>query len=253
LPEWTARRENSLSGAAREFARVAVAFYFPAIMWLVLETSTARGSLALWDEAANALLAEETFEADRAHNAALFAPLGRLLASQPGRKVEWILVGTGPGSYGGIRVGLAVGNALSLALHAPVFGWPSIAGLPGSEEAEAEFWVTGDARRGSAWLIPLRGARVMGEAVLCDSAASYEAALEGARAAGRRVLFPSLLGEFPLGVAEGLMERAGVPEAGLLARRVSGVLGEAERRELSGRPLEPVYLREPYFTVPKGR
>src|SRR5690349_8112170 len=113
--------------------------------WLALETSTARGSLALWDAHAQSLIAEETFQADRSHNAALFAPLGRLMEGLPaGTRIEWILAGTGPGSYSGIRVGLAVANALSLALHAPVFGWASIAGLP---EAEGEFWVTGDARR----------------------------------------------------------------------------------------------------------
>ncbi|HEU4450128.1 MAG TPA: tRNA (adenosine(37)-N6)-threonylcarbamoyltransferase complex dimerization subunit type 1 TsaB [Gaiellaceae bacterium] len=50
--------------------------------------------------------------------------------------VEGIVVGTGPGSYTGLRMGLVTARALSLSLGVPVAGIPTLAalaaGLPGA-------------------------------------------------------------------------------------------------------------------------
>ena len=54
-----------------------------------------------------------TFQSDRNHNAMLFEPLSDLLANGGANEVGLVLVGSGPGSYSGTRVGIAAAQGVA--------------------------------------------------------------------------------------------------------------------------------------------
>ena len=70
--------------------------------------------------------------------------------------VECIVVGTGPGSFAGIRSALAFAQGYALATHCEVLGLPSACALAG----EGRVAVVGDARQGKAWVALFDGYRL---------------------------------------------------------------------------------------------
>ena len=88
-------------------------------MILALETSTRRASLAVVSGSDGELCWEAAFETDRSHNSKIFDPVQEAL-DRFGDALTAIAVGIGPGSYGGIRVGIAVANGLSVSRGLPV-------------------------------------------------------------------------------------------------------------------------------------
>ena len=70
--------------------------------------------------------------------------------------VERIVVGTGPGSFAGIRSALAFAQGYALATHCEVLGLPSACALAG----EGRIAVIGDARQGKAWVALFDGFRL---------------------------------------------------------------------------------------------
>ena len=88
---------------------------------LAIDTATARAVVALGD-AEGRLLAESTWQAGYRHGEELLARIDALLRSE-GIALEWvraIVVGTGPGAFTGLRVGLATAKALAHALDRPM-------------------------------------------------------------------------------------------------------------------------------------
>jgi len=196
---------------------------------LALETSTSHASLAVWRD--GAVLQEWSFQSDRAHNSLLFAPLAEALALAP---PDLIVVGTGPGSYAGVRVAISAALGLSLATAVPLIGWSSLTAfdLPG------DGLMVGDARRGGYYIAEITAGRLVGTPAIVD-------AVELARrTTGIRV--------WTLDPAPCLPEAVVVrPSAGWLARRVA-VLTEKEKAALSATTPEPLYLRAPFITSPRA-
>lgn len=96
-----------------------------------------------------ALLYRVEWEAERNHSSAIFQAVRQVLDSLEGRRLAEIVVGSGPGSYGGIRVALAVADGLSLVHGSRVAAFSSWNGL-GIHAPLA--CVMSDARRGGwAW------------------------------------------------------------------------------------------------------
>lgn len=62
--------------------------------------------------------------------------------------VERIVVGTGPGSFAGIRAALAFAQGYALGRNCEVLGLPSACALAG----DGKLAVVGDARRGKMWV-----------------------------------------------------------------------------------------------------
>lgn len=90
-------------------------------MILALDTSTAVASIALYD---GSVSAEITWHSGRNHSVELMvqtANLMRLRHVQPAQLTA-VAVATGPGSYTGLRVGLAAAKGLCLALKLPMIG-----------------------------------------------------------------------------------------------------------------------------------
>jgi len=208
-------------------------------MILALETSTRRASLAVYDRGSGALVAEADFTTERAHNAAIFTPLEKLIAEYR-TELEGIVVGLGPGSYGGVRVGLAVANGLSVAMGLPVAGASS---LEAWDSPSDSYLVVGDARRGTFFVALVRDRILQGEP---DLIAEAEVAgfLENPLAEGLALHTsdPKVATAFPLAILS-------FPVAGRLAARFR----ETDFSAMPRTALEPHYLRAPYITLPKAK
>ena len=87
---------------------------------LVIDTATEACSVALFD--GDRLVASDHAVLGRGHAERLVP----MIAGLPGRgRADAILVNCGPGSFTGVRVGLAAARALALAWNAPVSGYSS--------------------------------------------------------------------------------------------------------------------------------
>ena len=195
---------------------------------LALETSTPRGSLAVLHQG-KVIFAEE-FHAERGHSSLLFDLLERARAAVP--VFHRVVIGLGPGSYAGIRIAIAAGVGLQLAMDAELLGIPSPAGLA---VQVPEYVVVGDARRETFyWCHVEQGVCRQGPELITQ----VELHL---RLADLRL--PCYTSE-PLPQAPG----AGLafPSALTLARQAETGCGVTAHGTL-----EPLYLREPHITHAK--
>ena len=123
---------------------------------VALETSSARPSVAA---RRGARREELSLAGDRPHASDLLPALERLLArlqASPGQ-IESVIVGTGPGSYTGLRVGVATALGLARGTLAQLFGVPSLEALAFGElgpGTTAAFLL--DARQGELYLARYR-------------------------------------------------------------------------------------------------
>ena len=106
-------------------------------MILALDTSTAACTAALFDSAGHCLrFADEHI--GRGHSERLVPMIAELLG---GDRAEQILVGVGPGSFTGIRVGIAAAHGLAIGWDADLHGMSSLAliavGAPGDDPVAA--------------------------------------------------------------------------------------------------------------------
>lgn len=104
---------------------------------LVIESASEACSVALFDGTDR--LAGEYRVIGRGH-AEMLVPM---IAELPDKgKADRILVSLGPGSFTGVRIGLAAARALGLAWGVPVLGYPTLALIAGMARAEARIAVT---------------------------------------------------------------------------------------------------------------
>jgi tRNA threonylcarbamoyl adenosine modification protein YeaZ len=155
-----------------------------------------------------------------------------------------VVVGTGPGPFTGLRVGMVTAAALGDALDVPVHGVCSLdaiaAEASGGTEADGPLLVVTDARRREVyWAAYANGARISGPHVEAPAALAARIPEIGATAAAGACA-----------AATGL--RPVAPEspgpAGLVACAVD-VLRSGARPG----PLEPLYLRRPDAVAPGPR
>lgn len=95
-------------------------------MLLAIDTATEFAGLALYDE--NMLWAEEIWRAARNHTVELMPRLKRMLdkAQLKVCDLAGIAVAIGPGSYTGVRIGVALAKGLALPYNLPVVGVPTL-------------------------------------------------------------------------------------------------------------------------------
>ena len=191
------------------------------MLTLALDTATPRSSCALLED--GELLGERETKA-----AAALAAAEALLdeAGFAAGDLERIVCGTGPGSFTGIRIGLAIARGLCLALDIPLAGVSTLAalqeGAPGAlpiidgSRKEIFTLVGGD----PAVLKPERLELKPGMLCVGDGALRYRSLLEAAGA------------EVPPDASELHLVRA------RFHARLAADFGPAER-------IEPIYLRVP--------
>ncbi len=213
---------------------------------LVFETSTPHASLAR--VGADGLVERRGFRSDRNHNAMLFGPLDGLLDGRDCRHASLVIVGSGPGSYSGTRVGIAAAQGVAIASACPAVALPSILAVPSAAGGSACLAI-GDARRGSWWTAMVRDRDVEHGPVLCD-ASGLESAVAAAVVDGIPVVSFEDPSRFPL--PESLLVRVGLefPDATLLWSAWSGA-SAAVREKWAAQPPQPLYLKPPHITPGK--
>lgn len=98
-------------------------------MILALETSSKVSSVAVATE--NRLLAEITTESKLTHSKTLIPHIEKVLqlANIEKSDLTKIAVSIGPGSFTGLRIGLAAAKAVAYALNIPIYGAPTLQSL----------------------------------------------------------------------------------------------------------------------------
>lgn len=203
---------------------------------LVIETSTAEASLALVRP--DGAVVEKSFLSDRQHNAALFGPLAEILHSIPPEEIGLVLVGSGPGSYSGTRVGIAAAQGVALAAGCPCAAVPSVLA---TQSAAGHAIAIGDARRGSWWTAEISRARLVSAPTLCDGAG-----LSSTRGKAACVFTFEDPSRFP--DAEGIIRET--PTAARLWQAWLAA-DDATRSLLLGDIPQPIYLKPPHITPGK--
>lgn len=206
---------------------------------LALDTSTSRGEVAVWRD--GEVVFEKGFESERSHNAQMFAPLREAL-EVVGDGVDMVVVGTGPGSYTGVRIGIAAAQGVGWSRAALVVGVASLL-APGVEgELPAEWVMCGDARRGQFYAVKVVAGRLQGQI----ETVSKEELLKR-KEEWRSLRWMSYDAKSP---AELLGVELMRPSARRLAQLVVG-MSEVELDALKDGVLEPVYLSAPFVTMAK--
>ena len=105
-------------------------------MLLAIETATAACSVALLE--AGEIVGEQHEIVGRGHTERLIPQIDALLAAHARPAIHAILVDCGPGSFTGVRVGLAAARALGIGWGIPVSGFSSLALIAAAAMADME-------------------------------------------------------------------------------------------------------------------
>jgi len=216
---------------------------------LALETSGPVGSVALRRE--GRLLGERVLDTREQHSALLLPAVDALLRAHglPARAVELWAVGLGPGSYTGIRVGIAAAKGFALATGRPRVGAGSVEALAREHGRDGAVAVIVDARRGEFYFT----LTVAGRTVVPLQIVALEA-LPGLVARPALFIGPEIKRHEPQ-IAAVLGARATFPPADTPPR--AAFVAELAEERLAARGagderVEPVYLRPTTFVKWKG-
>lgn len=196
---------------------------------LAIETSVAAASLCLYT--GKEVVFSTRWEAERNHDAYLFPALSKAfdLLDAPS-DLDYILVGAGPGSYGGVRVALAAGVGIAAVTNARVVAVESWAQLSTPDSC-----IIADARRGG-WTVRFPDTSIK---ILTPEQVM-------------QLNMPVLSTEKPgvataCGITNILAEGLSPTAAGLVRTWLS--LSQIEQEELLSKPAEPIYVRPPHITA----
>lgn len=196
---------------------------------LAIECSTSRASLCLAGDSAYAA----EWVAVRNHDAHLFPALREALAlASP----DLLLVGSGPGSYGGVRVALAAATGVAMVRRARIVALCSWEHL-----AEGRASILSDAKRGG-WALRTPDGNIN----------VLETPAVQARVAAGELIW-SVESAATLQRAGLTLPRVGLqPTAqGLIDNWLS--LSPQEQEARAAAVAEPIYVRPPHITTPKHK
>lgn len=192
-------------------------------MTLAIDTSSAI-AVAVVDEAGGVRARRSVF-APRGHAELLGSMVREVLAEAGVVRPERVVVGTGPGPFTGLRVGLVTARTLAYAWAVPLEGVCSLDGV--GHALPGEVTVVTDARRKEVyWASYVDGVRVAGPAVSAPTAVPQARAFHGRGA----LLYPEA---FP-----GAVDADPDPAVLVAVARAAHEAGEAL-------PAQPLYLRRP--------
>jgi tRNA threonylcarbamoyl adenosine modification protein YeaZ/ribosomal-protein-alanine acetyltransferase len=120
---------------------------------LSLDTAMAACSAAIIDTESPKPLAEAYAAMERGHAEALPPMVAEVMAASglSYQDIDRIAVTTGPGTFTGVRIGLAFARGLGMALDIPVVGIDSLSAIAANEPAPAPLLVVSDARNGEVY------------------------------------------------------------------------------------------------------
>lgn len=201
---------------------------------LALETSSASASLCLAD--GREVKYMTAWQSERNHDAYLFPALQQAMDSLGDDTPDYILVGAGPGSYGGVRVALAAAVGISVITGARVVALDSWRDL-----AVGGAGIISDARRnGWTYRDATGDIRVLSNEELLQLVA-----------AGTRIYSVETAGHLASRGIE--VAKSGlVPTAEGLVRSWLAMTTD-EREAQAARPAEPIYVRPPHITASKHK
>lgn len=154
--------------------------------------------------------------------------------------VTQVVVGTGPGPYTGLRVGLMTADAFGLALGVPVYGVCTLDGLAFAYEGDGAFVVATDARRKEVYWAAYSDSRTRVSGPSVDRPGDIAESLAGTSAFGAGVeLYPEFFSAVP-----GPSHVSAGALASLAVERLAAGVELDEPR--------PLYLRRPDAQVPKN-
>jgi tRNA threonylcarbamoyl adenosine modification protein YeaZ len=223
------------------------------VLVLALDTATPAVTAGIVELTATPTPRAERVTTDPRKHAELLMPAVLAAAAEAGvalRELDAVVVGTGPGPFTGLRVGLVTAAALGDALGVPVHGVCSLdaiaADVVHSRPGEFPLVVTDARRREVYWAAyDPTGRRVDGPHVTAP--ADLVARLGVQRG-------PARLG---VTVAAGASAAVtGLPATGPAAPSPAGLVSVAAAALRAGRapgPLEPLYLRRPDAVEPGAR
>jgi len=196
---------------------------------LAIETSSSKGSIALGND--KVVVQSIDLTPGQRHSASLFPALTRL--GLPRLTIRRIIVGIGPGSFSGIRVGIAAAQGIALVQNIPVLGicsaWSAAVQMP----QVTRLGVFADAKRKEAF---------------CTAFANGQM---------ERSTYLLPMAEIEDHVSKFTLAVSAEPLPGVATRvypRARDLLSFPENFAgwITGQPLEPIYLREPTVALPKG-
>lgn len=195
---------------------------------LAIECSCNPASLCLCTEEEGVCTRAE-WSAERNHDAYLFPALQQALDTLGERPLHTILVGAGPGSYGGVRVALAAGVGIALVRGAQLVALDSWAHL-----SQGKLSIISDARRGG-WTLRHPDGRI--EVLSTAQLTAWAEPLATVEAPG---VVAAKTGVHPQ--QEGLHPTA----EGLVAQWLH--MSAEERAAAAAKAPEPIYVRPPHIT-----
>lgn len=187
------------------------------------------------------------------HSETLVGTVEEAVAAAGGwKRIDRIAVGIGPGTFTGIRIGLATAKGLSLSTGIPAVGIPTLAalaaGVAARKEESGPVMPVLDARRGEVFAALYNaGGRELEPPAACPPERLVEWLAE---ITARLPRPPRVAGPGALRFADQL-DRAGVPvpDPGSDLHRLSGSalcrLAAGLPSSETAKPLEPIYLRAP--------
>jgi tRNA threonylcarbamoyladenosine biosynthesis protein TsaB len=124
---------------------------------LAIDTALAACSAAILDTGRSGIIASESLPMVRGHAEALMPLLGRVAAaaSMAFRDFDRVVVTTGPGSFTGLRVGIAAARGIALAIAKPAIGLSTLSAYAApylADDERAPVVVAIDARHAHVYL-----------------------------------------------------------------------------------------------------
>jgi tRNA threonylcarbamoyl adenosine modification protein YeaZ len=193
-------------------------------MILAFDTSSAACTAALFDGAGECVARRDEM-IGRGHSERLVPMLDELLE---GRRAERILVGVGPGSFTGIRVGVAAAQGLAIGWDAELGGMSSLALIAASAQAPGEIAVAVSGGHGELFVQEFHGTEPASDLINLSPGEAAAATM------AERVVGTG---------ASALVEARGWGEAGDAWPSAAHALDLPE--ELRSLPPRPVYARAP--------
>jgi tRNA threonylcarbamoyladenosine biosynthesis protein TsaB len=211
---------------------------------LALDTTTRQGSCALLS--GDAVVCQRASDTAQAHAVHLPADLMALLddAGLSLGAIDAFAVATGPGSFTGLRVGIATMQGLAFAEGKPLYGVSALdalaaAAAPQAEGARITAWI--DAWRGEVYEATYQEGSAIDEPVVARPEILLAAALPGTLFVGDGAATHADTIRQALGVGARLASPVDPPIAGAIARLAAAIAATGDRP--GPEAIRPLYVR----------